>query len=73
MRKTLRWLGLGAAVCVAYLFIVENFPIYTGPDVAACETAMAEARARELAARPRPRMAPLPPGGVPELQRVGRH
>lgn len=66
-------LGLGAAVCVAYLFIVENFPIYTEADVAACEAAMAEAKAKELAARPRPRLAALPVDQVRELERAGRH
>jgi Ni/Fe-hydrogenase subunit HybB-like protein len=66
-------LGLGAAVCVAYLFIVENFPIYTEADVAACEAAMAETRARELAARPRRRLAVLPIDEVRELERAGRH
>lgn len=66
-------IGLGAAVCVAYLFIVENFPIYTEADVAACEAAMAEAKAKELAARPRPRLAALPVDQVRELERAGRH
>lgn len=66
-------LGLGAAVCVAYLFIVENFPIYTEADVAACEAAMAEAKAKELAPRQQPRLAVLPLDQVRELERAGRH
>jgi len=73
LMETVIALGLGAAVCVAYLFIVENFPIYTETDVAACEAAMAEAKAKELAARPRPRMAVLPADEVRELERAGRH
>jgi Ni/Fe-hydrogenase subunit HybB-like protein len=42
-------LGLAAAVALAYLFIVENFPIYTAEDVA-----VAEARRRPVRLRRRP-------------------
>jgi Ni/Fe-hydrogenase subunit HybB-like protein len=73
LMETVIAVGLGAAVCLAYLFIVENFPIYTGSDVAACEAAMAEARARELRTRPRPRVAALPVDRTRELERAGRH
>lgn len=73
LMETVIAVGLGAAVCLAYLFIVENFPIYTGSDVAACEAAMAEARARELRSRPRPRVAALPVDRTRELERAGRH
>lgn len=45
-------LGMGACVLLAYLFIVENFPVYTKVDVAASVAARseqeAERRAREL-------------------------
>ncbi len=71
--ETVIAVGLGAAVCVAYLFIVENFPIYTAADVAACEAAMARARARDLAAvAPRPGLAVPPLERVRELERAAR-
>jgi Ni/Fe-hydrogenase subunit HybB-like protein len=73
LMETVIAVGLGAAVCLAYLFIVENFPIYTSSDVAACEAAMAEARAKELRTRPRPRVAALPVDRTRELERAGRH
>jgi hypothetical protein len=34
---------------------------------------MSEAKAKELAARPRPRLAALPVDEVRELERAGRH
>ena len=43
--------GMAAAVALAYLFIVENFPVYTTQDVAASEIAVAEAEAERKAAR----------------------
>jgi len=70
--ETLIVLGLAAAVALAYLFIVENFPIYTPGDVAASEAAVAEARARARA-KAKPRFAVLPIDEVRELERAGRH
>jgi Ni/Fe-hydrogenase subunit HybB-like protein len=71
--ETIIVLGLAAAVALAYLFIVENFPIYTLDDVAASEAAMAEAKARAKAAKAKPRFAVLPIDEVRELERAGRH
>ena len=65
--------GLAAAVALAYLFIVENFPIYTPADVAASEAAMAEAKARARAMKLRPKFRVLPIDEVRELERAGRH
>jgi Ni/Fe-hydrogenase subunit HybB-like protein len=71
--ETVIVLGLASAVALAYLFIVENFPIYTLDDVAASEAAMAEAKARARAAKAKPRFAVFPIDEVPELERAGRH
>ena len=65
--------GLAAAVALAYLFIVENFPIYTPADVAASEAAMAEAKARARAMKAQPKFCVLPIDEVRELERAGRH
>ncbi|MGZ8571941.1 MAG: hypothetical protein ACXWW5_06925, partial [Actinomycetota bacterium] len=65
--------GLAAAVALAYLLIVENFPIYTPADVAASEAAVAEAKARARAAKTKPKFGVLPIDEVRELERVGRH
>jgi Ni/Fe-hydrogenase subunit HybB-like protein len=43
-------LGLAACVMLAYLFIVENFPVFTAEDVA-----VAEARRRPVTLRRRTR------------------
>ncbi len=64
-------LGLAAGVALAYLFIVENFPIYTPEDVAASEAAVAEATARAKAADVRPKVGVLPVEHVKELERTG--
>ena len=69
--ETVVVLGLAAAVALAYLFIVENFPIYTADDVAASEAAVAEARARARATRGQPRLAVRPADEVKELERTG--
>lgn len=69
--ETVIMFGLAAAVALAYLFLVENFPIYTPQDVAASEAAVAEARARARA-RARPRLARFEPERVPTLERAGR-
>jgi Ni/Fe-hydrogenase subunit HybB-like protein len=74
--ETIIVLGLAAAVALAYLFIVENFPIYVPADVAASEAAMAEAKARARAkakTKPKPRFAVYPIDEVRELERAGRH
>ena len=42
-------IGLAAAVCLAYLFVVENFPVYVEKDVIASEAAFAEAEAERKA------------------------
>ncbi|MGZ8596376.1 MAG: hypothetical protein ACXWYJ_12010, partial [Actinomycetota bacterium] len=65
--------GLAAAVALAYLFIVENFPIYTPADVAASEAAVAEAKARAKAAKAQPKFGVFPIDEVRELERAGRH
>jgi Ni/Fe-hydrogenase subunit HybB-like protein len=65
--------GLASGVALAYLFIVENFPIYTPADVAASEAAVAEAKARAKATKAKPRFAVLPVDEVRELERAGRH
>jgi len=61
--------GLAVAVALAYLFIVENFPIYTPGDVAASEAALAEARARLRAAKARVRLAAYPVDRVGQVER----
>ena len=71
--ETLIVLGLAAAVALAYLFIVENFPIYTAADVVASEAAVAEAKARARAAKAKPRLVSSPVRDVRELERAGRH
>ena len=58
--ETVIALGLGSAVALAYLFIVENFPVYTPSDVAASEAAVAEARARAKMTKARPKFGLLP-------------
>jgi len=45
-------LGLGAAVGLIYLFIVENFPIYTETDVAVSAAVASEEKARLRAMEP---------------------
>jgi Ni/Fe-hydrogenase subunit HybB-like protein len=60
--------GLAAAVALAYLFIVENFPIYTEADVAASEAAVAEAKARARASRARAKIAVLPTAEAPTAE-----
>ncbi len=65
--------GLASGVALAYLFIVENFPIYTPGDVAASEAAVAEAMARAKAAKAQPKFRVLPIDEVRELERAGRH
>ena len=57
--------GLASAVALAYLFLVENFPIYTEADVAASEAAVAEAKARARASRARAKIAVLPTAEAP--------
>lgn len=61
--------GMASAVCLAYLFIVENFPVYTAQDVAASEVAVAEAeaerKARKSVLASAARLAE-PPSAVPE-------
>ena len=66
--------GMAAAVSLAYLFIVENFPIYTARDVAASEIAGAEAeaerRARKVARASAAHIAEAP-AGAPDPERRG--
>ena len=69
--ETVVVLGLASGVALAYLFIVENFPIYTPEDVAASEAAVAEATARAKAADVRPKVGVLPVEHVKELERTG--
>jgi len=69
--ETVVVLGLASGVALAYLFIVENFPIYTLEDVAASEAAVAEARARAKAADVQPKTSVLPVEHVKELERTG--
>lgn len=69
--ETLIVFGLAAAVALAYLFIVENFPIYTMADVKASEATVAEAKARAKAARAKPRLAVLPADEVRQLEHAG--
>jgi Ni/Fe-hydrogenase subunit HybB-like protein len=67
--ETVIVLGLASAVALAYLFIVENFPIYTPADVAASEAAVAEAKARSRARQASFRA--MPTEKVKELERTG--
>lgn len=60
--------GLAAAVMLAYMFIVENFPVYTPNDVAASEAAVAEAQARAKITKARPKFGILPIEEVRRLQ-----
>jgi len=69
--ETVIVLGLASAVALAYLFIVENFPIYTPEDVAASEAAVAEGRARARAARAAPKLGVMPIDEVRKLERTG--
>jgi Ni/Fe-hydrogenase subunit HybB-like protein len=68
--ETVVVLGLASGVALAYLFIVENFPIYTPEDVAASEAAVAEAAARAKAAKVQPKIG-VPVEQVKELERTG--
>jgi Ni/Fe-hydrogenase subunit HybB-like protein len=70
--ETVIVLGLASAVCLAYLFIVENFPIYTADDVAASEAAVAEAKARAKLEKAKPRLAVLQTDEVRDLEHAGR-
>jgi Ni/Fe-hydrogenase subunit HybB-like protein len=56
-------LGLAAGVALVYLFLVENFPVYSEADVLASEAAFAEARAEARARSAEP--APIGPAPVP--------
>jgi Ni/Fe-hydrogenase subunit HybB-like protein len=69
--ETVVVLGLASGVALAYLFIVENFPIYTSDDVAASEAAVAEAAARARAEKVAPKVAMLPLEPVKEPERSG--
>jgi Ni/Fe-hydrogenase subunit HybB-like protein len=70
--ETVIVLGLASAVALAYLFIVENFPIYTMDDVAASEAAVAEAKARAELEKAKPKIAVLQTDEVRELEHAGR-
>lgn len=62
--------GLVAAGILAYLFIMENFPIHAPDDVAASEAVVAEARARKGEAKAKVRGLRI--DEVRELEGVGR-
>jgi Ni/Fe-hydrogenase subunit HybB-like protein len=69
--ETVIVLGLASAVALAYLFIVENFPIYTPEDVAASEAAVAEAKARASAGKAQLKLTVMPLEEARKLERTG--